>query len=115
MILQSINPPENQEKVIKDDIVLEASDDKYKLGEPVEINIRNNLDHTIWVDSECPSEPLRVDKYQNGVWESLEVAEGDYLACSNEEAELNDQKIFFVQKENFEVQANSDYIVDYSP
>lgn len=51
-----------------EDVQLIALDGPYPPGEPVQIQVHNQLDQTIQIPSDCPEEPLIMEKYENGIW-----------------------------------------------
>lgn len=102
LILQSFRPADEQKDVVQDDVVLQTTDDSYSLGEGVIVEVRNNLDRTIRVSSDCPAEPLKVEQYKNGIWKPLLAPQGKYFSCERDSA-------------FFEFAPNTPVSIDFSP
>lgn len=111
LVLQSFQGEEEPEGIV-DDVVLTATESSYNMGDPVMIDVTNHLDQILRIDSECPSEPLDIERYSNGVWKTVSVEKGLYIACDDDSA---DEKIFFQQTQFIEVSPNDSRTVDYSP
>lgn len=114
LILQSFQPAEVDRSTLED-FVLHPTEESYYLGEAPVIEVFNNLDRTIRVPTECPQEPLTVERYRNGVWEQLSAPQGEYLQCLSSDTEVSVSHHEFYQPEYFEFQPNSTISIDYSP
>lgn len=49
-------------------VTLETEYSKYLLGEEIKFTIKNNFNSTIYLENNCPTEPLDVFKYQDTKW-----------------------------------------------
>lgn len=97
-----------------EDVVLVPEEDAYQPGEPVKIRIVNHLDQILKVPTDCPSEPLQVERYENGVWKVLSATSGQHLKClqANEAVQIDHQ--FFQQPLFFEIPAKENAIIDFA-
>ena len=116
LILQSFSKPEVTERDASEDFSLVSSEAEYPPGDSVIINITNNLDQTFLIDSKCPANPLKVEKYVNGVWIEKSLARGLYLECLDAGAVIGKKDaIYFYQSNQIELKPNSAYVMDFSP
>lgn len=115
LILQSFQPKE-QDRAVQEDFELRPTEDSYNLGEAPVIEVYNNLDKGVRVTSDCPADPLSVERYFNGVWEKRLATEGKYVKCikENDTFDIADQ-IFFNQQEYFNFAPHATSVIDYSP
>jgi YidC/Oxa1 family membrane protein insertase len=112
LILQSFQQPEEKD-VNLDDVILSTTESSYTVAEFPQVLITNNLNQDLRIESDCPAEPLKVEKHTNGVWELQSAAEGLFVECS---APVDTaESTTFYQPEIFVVEANSTLSVDYSP
>lgn len=115
LILQSFTPKEADPSTLED-FVLIPQDESFTLGEAPVIEIQNNLDKSYRIPSECPSEPLTVEKYQNGLWQKLSSEAGKYVDCLNGSTVVDLQDhVNFHQPEYFELAPSTLTVIDYSP
>lgn len=115
LILQSFTHRE-EAPVTTEDFVLVASEENYTPGDIPLIEIHNNLEQTFRVPTDCPAEPLTVEKYQNGQWQKLSSESGLYVNCLQNSESLNvADHVHFQQPEFFEFAPKSVTAVDYSP
>jgi YidC/Oxa1 family membrane protein insertase len=115
LILQNFTPKEADPSTLED-FVLIPQDESFTLGEAPVIEIQNNLDKSYRIPSDCPSEPLTVERYQNGLWQKLSSEAGKYLDCVNGTTvvDIHDH-VNFHQPEYFELTPSTLTVVDYSP
>jgi len=66
-----------------DDVILKA-DSKIAIGKDVVLDIQNHSANTISLPSNCPKNPLIVERYLNGEWSTME-AETDSANCFADE------------------------------
>ena len=57
----------DRNSAVQDDIILEL-DTKTSIGKVVTVNIINNSDQVVTLPSNCPNNPLVVERYVNGDW-----------------------------------------------
>jgi YidC/Oxa1 family membrane protein insertase len=111
LIFQSFQEPD-EAKLNLSDIVISSTDSEYSVAEFPQIKITNNLEKTIRIESECPSEPLKVERYSNGVWEAQESKKGLHVVCDDmTEGDL----LSFVQPKIIVLPAKESITLDYSP
>ncbi|MGE3278382.1 MAG: YidC/Oxa1 family membrane protein insertase [Candidatus Altimarinota bacterium] len=116
LILQSFQTGESDPASL-DDFVLATTQESYTVGESPVLNVTNQLDRTIRVSSDCPSEPLTVERYQNGVWQTLSAPEGKYVECApgaGSTDPTSSQHVFH-QAEFLEFAPKVVTSIDYSP
>lgn len=88
LIFQSFQPQDTEKKAATDDIVLVATEHSYYPGDIPVVEIYNNLDYSIRFPSDCPAEPLKVERYENGVWKVLSSSKGISAVCTGEVLEV---------------------------
>lgn len=98
-----------------EDVVLTSVSKSYHPGEPVMVKIQNNLDQALRIPTECPSEPLQVDRYENGVWHLLSATTGTHLKCLQQEEAVMVDHQSFEQPAFFEVAPKGSVTVNYAP
>jgi YidC/Oxa1 family membrane protein insertase len=116
LILQSFQS-DDTETTMLEDFVLQGTQDSYNIGDAPVIEIYNNLDRLVRVPTDCPQEPLIVERYRNGLWEKLVSSEGKNLVCLESAPDLDVAMSThqFVQPSHFELKPDSMTSVDYSP
>lgn len=114
LILQTFQPEQEVKNLTLDDVVLTTTESDYNIDDTVILNIQNNLDKTLTFDSECPAEPLSVERYRNGVWEKLSVDSGLYVLCGDDKVKDGDP-VFFHQPQKYQILPSSTIEVEYSP
>ncbi len=112
LILQSFQSKE-EGTVEQDDVVLTSTEQEYSVAEFPQVIIRNNIDKSLRIESDCPNEPLIVQKRSNGVWEDLSSEKGLFVVC--ESTSLPENSLDFIQPEIFVIEPNSTVTIDYSP
>lgn len=88
----------DRNSTVQDDIILEL-DTKTSIGKVVTVNIINNSNQTVTLPSNCPSNPLVVERYVNGDWTPVS-AETDSNAC---------------REETIEIPSEENYLISYAP
>lgn len=112
LILQSFQQGDTPVE-ITDDLVLTASDDSYNVGTAPQITVKNFLSQDLRIDSDCPSEPLLVEKQSNGAWNAQVSEEGLYISC--QDLEDSSSALESVYSNTLVIPANGETIIDYSP
>jgi len=77
-----ISPKVNDSKKL-DDIIL-TTNSKISIGKDIIVKIENNSKSTLKIPSNCPKNPLLVERYLNGEWSSI-TAETTKENCKNKE------------------------------
>jgi hypothetical protein len=54
-----------------DRVQLVLSKDSYRVGETVQFQVINNTDDVLYVGNDCPSEPLTVERLNQGGWQRV--------------------------------------------
>jgi hypothetical protein len=65
-----------------DSIAIITSKDKYKVGEEIFFAIQNKTAKTLFIENECPWEPIEIYMYKNNVWSKLK-ARSEIIKCEN--------------------------------
>ncbi|MDP2691526.1 MAG: YidC/Oxa1 family membrane protein insertase [bacterium] len=115
LALQTFQGHEAPEESHFEDFVLETSDGSYYVGDPVLLTVSNHLEHAVTIESACPSEPLSVERYSNGIWTPIHSMQGLYLSCLSMDALPDPSAHLFEQPARLEFPAQSDITIDYSP
>ena len=111
LVLQSFRQSPD-EQVYTEDIIIHSQDNSYAPGDDVIVTLLNTLDQTISIPSDCPSEPLRVERYSNGVWEQRTSDKGLYVSCNGQKG---DQPVFYEQALTYTLAPKELVTIDYSP
>lgn len=116
LILQSFRGAPEDTSLLED-FVLRSQEESYNLGDTPVIDVTNNLDRSVRIPTDCPKEPLTVERYRNGVWENLTSEQGKFLVCLSdaEDLDLSRKKHEFIQPSFFEMKPASTTTIDYSP
>ena len=87
-----ISPKEKTENL--DDIVLKA-ESSIAIGKDVTVEIQNHSENTVIIPSNCPANPLIVERYLNGEWAVLS-AETDPKNCQKDEITIEPDKKYTI-------------------
>jgi len=72
-----------------DGIAIITSKDEYKIGEEIFFGIQNKTEKTLFIENECPWEPIEIYMLENNVWRHLK-AKTETIKCeSGEDIKLN--------------------------
>ncbi len=59
-----------------------TSKDEYKIGEEIFFAIQNKTEKTLFIENECPWEPIEIYEYKNNKWVKLK-ARSSIVKCEN--------------------------------
>ncbi len=79
LIWSFLNPKTSNQNT--DDVVLEGKS-KFAIGKSVVVLVKNNSQNNLVIPTNCPQNPLAVERYMNGEWASIEA---ESTVCNNED------------------------------
>lgn len=110
LIFQVVIAPRFVSKPGGDDVVFENASSFVQEYAPV-LKLLNKRDQVLNVATNCPSGPLKIERYSNGVWGVLAAKQGKFLQCEGEAP--SPQALF--QPKFFELQPHQAFLIDYAP
>lgn len=115
LILQSFRSPIQEAGKVSEDVTLKTTQQSYYPGDPVIVNVVNNLDQALRVPSDCPAEPLTVERYSNGVWNHIEAKQGLFVSCDLSSNTPPQQVTYLHELDVFVLSPRVTTMIDYSP
>lgn len=85
LIFQSVFPKPFTEESTVEDLTIAFVEKNHYSREPLTVVLTNHLDRELSLPSDCPSEPFRIERYKNGLWETLSAPQGLFVACEGKD------------------------------